>query len=88
MICWIFGSLLTSRGSNRDSNRRPLRSALNMHCVQWAGYWISKANAHCQSGSRFEPGLEIQNRGSNRQLGYSWEFDFRRTLDRNNEILD
>ena len=28
MIHWVFGLLRTSRGSNRDSNRRPLRSAL------------------------------------------------------------
>ena len=41
-----------------------------------------------QSGARFEPGQEVQNRGSNCQLGYGRELDFRRNLNRNTGILN
>ena len=41
-----------------------------------------------QSGSRFEPGPEVQNRASNCQLGYGRELDFRQNLNRNTGILD
>ena len=47
--------------------------------VSWRDY---------QSGSRFEPGTEVQNRGSNRQLGCGRELDFRRNLNRNTGMLD
>ena len=104
MLYWVFGLLPTSRGSNRDSNRRPHRSAFKIHVfpgmraarvfdqqVQHmccSGNVCLKTETQYQSGSRFEPGPEVQNRGSNRQLGYGREFDSRRNFDRHTRIFD
>ena len=44
MMYWIWGLLPTNRGSNRDSSRRPLRSALPMAWLQ--AFALSLSDGH------------------------------------------